>query len=319
MKIDVPQILRPFFPFYIEDDLPQQIILKNDPKLKIHVYFLLLLAFAESLLALRESIPLHFIGSIFFFSGSIITFFANEADEIMVSLSGITLTRKFLFFPFKRHLPIEQIQSIKYSIETEDIDIASGYIIINRIKGRAWKIFHLRRSRNQILADLSAIRDRLSQILFISTEINVSTLPSFTQQKHYVTKDEMDIARKSMHYILNKRIRLTLKIVLRISMIIFLFVQTIFFTKYIGIEMKVPHKIEEERTLINIDKKMTPAQKQNKIDAINKQEIRINRIFYFNILLSVIVLLFPLIIIVYTYKSRLLNPLPPNQALKLTE
>jgi hypothetical protein len=168
LKVDVPQALRPFFPYYLEEDLPTRLTIKNDPVKKLDVYWPLGVAIVHTFYTIVYPSLFQYCVIFFFYSFFVLGFFADEPDEIVVSSLGIIQVRRFLFYPFRRLLPRERFQSIRYTVTMENAERHTGHVILYRANHREYRMLYLKRAmRNQLVEDLTAISAKLSSVLGI--------------------------------------------------------------------------------------------------------------------------------------------------------
>lgn len=192
---------------------------------------------------------------------------------------------------------------------SESIDRSSGCILVHRSRGRILKLLPLIRSkRDQIREDLNIIAARISYILAISTEAKVPESQLLPKPKYFGTSAEIEAINRSTQFSLNKRTQRILKYVLRSLSIIMLSVQIVLFVKYIDIDKNIKIEMDKDRLRINNDTTMTLVQKQKKIETIDRAKKSTDLIF----IMSVVMMLIPFAIIIYTYKSKYLNP-PSDQ------
>ncbi|GEM_PF-2610490 len=166
LKVVVPQALRPFYPYYLEEDLPAQRIIKNDPVKKLDVYWPLGVAIVHTFYTIVYPSLLEYCFITAFYSFFVLGFFADEPDEIVVTSLGIAQIRWFFFFLFRRLLPRERFQSIRYTVSMEGIERYAGHIILYRNKHRPFTMLFLRRgARSQLVEDLIVVSTKLSNVL----------------------------------------------------------------------------------------------------------------------------------------------------------
>lgn len=76
LKVDVPQALCPFFPYYLVEDLPEQLLIKNDPVKKKDVYWTFAIAIVHSFYVIIFPCLLEYCVLIPFYSFFVFRFFA---------------------------------------------------------------------------------------------------------------------------------------------------------------------------------------------------------------------------------------------------
>jgi len=165
MKNNDIQALRPYFPLRLEDDLPDQIVLKNDHLLR---WYFLIIALIELISHISSPSLFHILFFISLIIAFVFSFFVEDPEEIIVSSLGITLTIKFLFFPFKRFLSKDKIQSTTIFLKKKIFGGYIGYMKIHCISSRTRKIIKLsRRNQSELLEDLNIISAKISHIFSI--------------------------------------------------------------------------------------------------------------------------------------------------------
>jgi hypothetical protein len=302
MNNEIPNNLRPFFPYLAEVDLPNQIVLRNK-ETGYHKYFFLVFilililsitGFADLITVLTSA--LGFLSSLFL--GSV-------PDKINVSPSGITLTYNPVFIPIDRFLGKEDIRSIKYSIISESADMSSGCILVNRSGDRVSKILPLIRVKRDLLReDLNTITGRLTYILALPTNVKFQEELLHPKPKYFgINKQNIAVGRDLL-FIPVKRTRWFLKLILITLSAVMLLTQISLFAKYLDVNSKIFNQSEKELSILKTDNNIAPDQKQKKIEAIEETK----RAYIYAIIIYLATMLIPLSIIFYVLKGEYFNP-----------
>jgi hypothetical protein len=166
---EIPEFLRPFFPFLVEDDSDFQLVLNREDSPR--KYGLLIVALINLVCSVAFSSILYFTGFIVFVISFILYVVEEGYKEITVTTSGINMVRKCLIFKTKRYLSKGEIHSIECFLKTINEESSYGRIMIRQTNGRKRKILELSRERkNELIEDMNAITMKISQHIFVPVD-----------------------------------------------------------------------------------------------------------------------------------------------------
>ena len=172
----VPENLRPFYPFFPEEDNSSQLILNKN--ISPRVFTLLVVALINLVpififpdYVITEGRWTYYSGFVVFLVSAVLHLLEDRYSRIEVSVLGITLVRKLLFFNTSTLINRSDIQSIQFHQKKWNSESAYGRLSIKLVQGKDQTLLEIRRSTiDDVSKDIRIIASQISGLLLISSE-----------------------------------------------------------------------------------------------------------------------------------------------------